>query len=148
MTDCRRETRAKRNRAERRARAGFTLVELLLVLMILGVLAAIVVPKFAGRSEQARLTAAETQIGSFETALDSFEVDMGYYPADLSELIENKGDSEDWHGPYLGKTIPKDPWGNDYIYETPGKNSIKGFDLMSMGPDGRKGGDDDITNWD
>ena len=148
MTTMKRTLEPRRAQLRRRAQSGFTLVELLLVLMILGVLAAIVVPKFAGRSEQAKLTAAKTQIASFETALDAFEVDMGYYPADLSELIANKNDSEDWHGPYLGKAISKDPWGNDYVYETPAKNSIKGFDIMSMGPDGRKGGNDDITNWD
>jgi general secretion pathway protein G len=134
--------------ASRQRRAnGFTLVELLLVLMILGVLAAIVVPKFAGRSEQARLTAAKTQIAGFETALDAYEVDMGRFPSSLSELMENKDDSPNWQGPYLGKDVPVDPWGNPYLYETPAKNSQKGYDIMSNGPDGRKGGGDDITNW-
>jgi general secretion pathway protein G len=132
-----------------RPRAGFTLVELLLVLVILATLAAIVVPKFAGRSEQARITAAQTQIANFETVLDAFEVDNGYYPkgADgLRLLIEQPSDAEDWRGPYL-KEIPLDPWGNEYIYEYPSRQSQRGYDLTSLGPDGRKGGGDDITNW-
>jgi len=131
-------------------RDGFTLVELLLVLLILATLAAIVVPKLAGRSEQARVTAAKSQIASFETALDAFEVDNGYYPEGddgLQLLIEAPDDNEDWRGPYLGKEIPLDPWREAYIYECPGRNSLKGYDLMSKGPDKKKGGGDDITNW-
>lgn len=125
------------------------MVELLLVLVILAVLAAIVVPKFAGRSEQARITAAQTQIASFETSLDAFEVDNGYYPrgADgLQDLVEEPDDAKNWHGSYI-KEVPLDPWGNAYFYEYPGKHNENGYDLMSMGPDGRVGGDDDITNW-
>ncbi|MBM3882317.1 MAG: type II secretion system protein GspG [Verrucomicrobia bacterium] len=135
--------------ARRSRRRGFTLIELLLVLVILGVLAAIVVPKFAGRTEQARITAAQTQIASFSTALDAYEVDNGYYPKGkdgLIDLIEQPRDTPNWHGPYL-KDVPQDPWGNDYLYECPGKNNPSSYDLMSMGPDGRVGGDDDITNW-
>lgn len=132
-------------------RHGFTLVELLLVLVILGALAAIVLPKFAGRSEQAKETAAQTQISSFDVALDAFEVDNGYYPegsGGLQSLIVQPADAEDWRGPYLKKNaIPLDPWRNPYIYECPGKYNVDTFDLMSMGADGRKGGDDDITNW-
>lgn len=125
------------------------MVELLLVLVILAILAAIVVPKFTGRSEQARITAARTQIASFETSLDAFEVDNGYYPkgsSGLQELVEQPDTAKNWHGPYM-KEIPLDPWGNAYIYECPGKRNPRGYDLMSMGPDGRVGGSDDITNW-
>jgi general secretion pathway protein G len=127
---------------------AFTLIELLLVLVILGILAAIVVPKFSGRTEQARITAAQTQISSFSTALDAFEVDNGYYPKGnngLEDLVQQPRDAQNWRGPYL-KEIPKDPWNNDYIYECPGKQNAS-YDLMSMGPDGRSGGDDDISNW-
>ena len=136
-------------RVERRPVRAFTLIELLLVLVILGVLAAIVVPKFAGRTEQARVTAAMTQIASFSTALDAFEVDNGYYPKGrngLLELVQPPRDAKNWHGPYL-KDLPKDPWGFDYVYECPGRHNVGSYDIMSVGPDGRASGDDDITNW-
>ena len=128
---------------------GFTLIELLLVLVILGVLAAIVVPKFAGRTEQARVTAAHSQIATFGTALDAFEVDNGYYPKGkdgLQDLVRQPANAQNWRGPYM-KAVPADPWGHDYSYEYPGKNNLNSYDIMSMGPDGRAGGDDDITNW-
>lgn len=133
-----------------RRRRGFTLVELLLVLVILGTLAAIVVPKFAGRTEQARVTAAQAQIANFGVVLDAFEVDNGYYPKGkdgLDDLIVRPRDAQNWRGPYLKGEIPKDPWGNEYVYECPGKYNEDSYDLMSAGPDGRAGGDDDITNW-
>ena len=132
--------------------SAFTLVEMLLVLVILAVLAAIVIPKFAGRSQQAKETAAKTEISGFGIALDAYEVDTGSYPqgaAGLNALVQQPGNAQNWKGPYLSKgTIPPDPWGNAYIYNYPGKNNPKGFDLSSVGPDGRAGGDDDITNWD
>lgn len=135
-------------RTVRRSR-GFTLIELLLVLVILGVLAGIVVPKFANRGEQARQTAAKTQIGAFETALSAFEVDNGYFPkgkSGLNDLVQSPRDAKNWKGPYL-KDIPKDPWGNDYVYEYPGRNNQNSFDLYSVGGDAKVGGDDDVTNW-
>lgn len=138
-------------RPDRCSRAGFTLVEMLLVLVILATLAAVVVPKFTGRSQQAKETAARSQIASFEMALDAFEVDNGYYPAGgdgLRELIEAPSDAPDWRGPYLKKTtIPLDPWGNEYIYTFPGRQNPDGYDLLSVGADGREGGSDDIANW-
>ena len=138
------------NRRPAAPRAGFTLIELLLVLVILGILAAIVVPKFSGRTEQARVTAAQSQISTFGTALDSFEVDMGFYPKGrngLNDLFQSPRDSQNWKGPYLKSEIPKDPWGNEYVYECPGLQNPSSYDLMSMGPDGRAGTEDDITNW-
>ncbi|MFH1742606.1 MAG: type II secretion system major pseudopilin GspG [bacterium] len=129
--------------------AGFTLVEMLLVLVILGTLAAIVLPKFAGRTEQARITAAETQISTFKTVLDAFEVDNGFYPKGsdgLYDLVEEPNNATNWRGPYI-ENVPNDPWDNPYVYEYPGKHNDRGYDLMSMGPDGRTGGGDDITNW-
>lgn len=139
-------------KSEHRSRrhSGFTLIELLLVLVILGVLAAIVVPKFSGRTEQARVTAAQSQISTFSTALDAFEVDNGYYPkgrAGLDDLVTAPRDAQSWRGPYLKNEVPVDPWGNAYIYESPGKNNVSGYDISSMGPDGRANTDDDITNW-
>lgn len=126
------------------------MIELLLVLVILGILAAIVVPKFAGRTEQARQTAAVSQIATFGTALDAFEVDNGFYPKGkngLQDLVEQPQNAQNWRGPYLKSQVPVDPWGNAYIYECPGRNNPSSYDLMSMGPDGREGGDDDVTNW-
>ena len=131
-------------------RRAFTLIELLLVLVILGILAAIVVPKFSGRTQQARVTAAQSQISTFGTALDAFEVDNGYFPKGkngLSDLVQQPRDAQNWKGPYLKSDIPLDPWGHAYIYECPGKHNPTGYDLMSMGFDGRAGSDDDITNW-
>lgn len=129
---------------------GFTLVELLLVCVILATLAAIVIPKFAGRSQQAKETAAQTQISTFGTALDAFEVDMGYYPSSADGLqalqVEPKN-PKSWRGPYLKQAVPLDPWGNAYVYEFPGKHNAGSYDLASGGPDGRIGTDDDINNW-
>lgn len=134
----------------KRRQQGFTLVEMLLVLMILATLAAIVVPKMAGRSEDARLTAAKTQISSFGTALDAFEVDVSRYPTtaeSLNALLVEPDDSTGWKGPYLKQGIPKDPWGENYIYEYPGRMNENGYDLSSPGPDKRAGTDDDISNF-
>ena len=131
-------------------RSAFTLIELLLVLVILGILAAIVVPKFSGRTEQARVTAARSQISTFSTALDAFEIDNGFYPKGkngLNDLVQQPRDTQNWKGPYMKNEIPLDPWGHAYVYDFPGKRNASSYDLMSMGPDGRAGGDDDITNW-
>ncbi|MGZ4964987.1 MAG: type II secretion system major pseudopilin GspG [Limisphaerales bacterium] len=128
---------------------GFTLIELMLVLVILSILAAIVVPKFSGRTEQARQTAAQTQISSFGTALDAFEVDNGYYPKGrngLQDLVQQPREAQNWKGPYV-KDIPTDPWQHPYIYECPGKRNPSSYDLSSAGPDGRTGNEDDVTNW-
>jgi general secretion pathway protein G len=130
-------------RKGRRSLNAFTLVELLLV-------CAILIPKFSGRTEQARIAAAQTQISIFRTSLDAFEVDNGYYPKGeegLSALVEEPSDSKTWKGPYLQQGIPTDPWGQPYVYEYPGKHNNKGYDLMCPGPDGQTGTEDDITNW-
>ena len=128
----------------------FTMIELLLVLAILATLAAIVVPKFSGRSEQARVTAAQTEISSIELALDAFEIDNGFYPRGkdgLDSLFTEPDDATNWRGPYLRKPVTNDPWGNPYIYEAPGSHNESGYDLMSAGPDGRTGSEDDILSW-
>lgn len=134
-------------RTHRGNRGGFTLIELLLVLVILAVLAAVVVPKFTGRSEQAKLTAAKTDISMLDSALDLFEQDCGRYPSTDEGLgaLLNGGSIPNWHGPYI-KKMPKDPWGNDYVYRFPGQHNTNGPDLFSMGTDGREG-NDDVTNW-
>jgi general secretion pathway protein G len=139
-------------RPSRLRQHAFTLVEMLLVLVIIGTLAAIVIPKIAGRGEDARKTAAKTQISGFGTALDMFEVDNGYYPKGndgLGDLIQLPRDAQNWKGPYLKNVteVPLDPWSHAYVYEYPGKNNPNGYDLYSLGPDGRAGTDDDITSW-
>ncbi len=131
------------------SRQGFTLVELLLVLVILGILAALVLPKFTGRTEQARVTAAQTQIATFGTALDAFEVDTGTYPRGtdgLNQLVVQPSDVTGWRGPYLKSDIPLDPWQHPYLYEFPGRVNASGYDLRSAGPDGQLNTADDIVN--
>lgn len=131
----------------RRRRAGFTLIEMLLVLAILATLVAIVAPRLVGRSEQAKFTAAATQISAFEAAIDAFEVDNGRFPRALDELMSAPNDTPNWRGPYLRKAVAADPWGAPYVYEMPGRRNPLGYDLYSVGPDGRAGGEDDIGNW-
>jgi len=144
------ENTTKNNGCKYRTDKGFTLIELLLVMVILTALAAVVVPKFTKRSEQARITAAHTDIANLEVVLDAFEVDNGRYPTTndgLLVLVEQPPDMKSWKGPYIKRGVPNDPWGNQYIYTQPGRHNTHGFDLYSYGVDGREGGDDDIDNW-
>jgi len=131
-----------------RGEQAFTLVELMLVLVILATLAAIVLPKLTGKSQQAKITATKTEISAISMALDNFEVDTGAYPksGDLDALVNQPANVTGWKGPYM-QNIPPDPWGNAYVYDNPGKHNANGYDLMSIGPDQRAGTDDDITNW-
>jgi general secretion pathway protein G len=131
---------------------GFTLIELMLVLVILATLAAIVTPKLTGQSVKAKITATKTQISQFETALDAFEIDVGRYPSSVEGLqalvVKPTSEADGWQQPYMNRNaIPLDPWNNEYVYRYPGQYNQDGYDLYSCGPDGRLGGDDDITNW-
>lgn len=139
------QTRNPKSEIRNRRRA-FTLVEMLLVITIIGILAALVIPKMVGRSEQARQAAAHADLSSIKTALDAYEVDNGFYPKSLQDLIQQPSNAKNWHGPYLDN-LPVDPWGNPYVYAFPGRHNPNGFDLSSVGPDGRAGTDDDIGNW-
>ena len=132
---------------------AFTLIELMLVVIIIGVLAAMVVPRLAGRSEQARQAAAQADIeANIATALDLYELDNGQYPTTeqgLSALIIKPTSSpvlNDWRGPYLKKE-PTDPWARPYIYSSPGEHNAGDYDLSSWGKDGVEGGGDDVVNW-
>ena len=135
-----------------RGRAGFTLIELMVVMIILGLLAALVVPRMFGKLGKAKTHAAYAQIELFGTALDSYRLDVGKYPTTsegLEALLSPASGDEDWNGPYLNKNeIPLDPWNNPYHYESPGK--FGDYDLYSYGADNSAGGegeDKDIVSW-
>jgi general secretion pathway protein G len=132
---------------KRQAKRGFTLVEIMLVVVIIGILAALVIPKIAGNSERARITAANADInGGIKSALGQYEVDNGFYPHNLNDLLVQPGNAKNWHGPYLDK-LPADPWGNPYVYYFPGKHNPSSYDLLSVGPDAKEGTQDDVGNW-
>ena len=140
------------NVRRRRRPEGFTLIELLLVVVIIGILAAIVVPRLVGRSDEARISAAKGDIKSMSTALGAYEVDNGKYPnsgqgiAALLAKPSGAPEPKNWKGPYLQNMSerPKDPWGHEYIYVCPGVKNTSGFDLFSSGPDEVAGNEDDI----
>ncbi|MEW6068954.1 MAG: type II secretion system major pseudopilin GspG [Nitrospirota bacterium] len=133
------------------SKKGITLIELLVVIVILGLLAALVAPKMFGRVGQAKQKTAKAQIELFGTALDSFRLDTGRYPATsegLNALRTKSSDIENWNGPYLPKEIPLDPWGNAYVYISPGTHGD--YDLYSLGADKTEGGegeDADVVSW-
>ncbi len=136
-----------RDRCSRSRRAGFTLVELLVVMVILGLLASIVLPNFFGQARKARVKTARVQISTLETALDAFALDTGRYPTTeegLQALVERPANVKSWDGPYLKKKVPLDPWGNPYHYEGPSQGS--GYVLKSYGADGAPGGSDDAAD--
>jgi len=129
---------------------GFTLVEMLLVLVILSVLAGLVYPRIAHQGTHGRVVATHAQIAAFRTALSAFELENSHYPATrpgLADLVQRPREAPHWHGPYLETGVPRDPWGHDYLYECPGRHHPDGYDLSSSGPDGVPGTADDISNW-
>jgi len=131
----------------RRDQRGFSLIELLIVMVILGLLASLVGPKMFGKLGMAKQKTAKTQIEMLMTALDSYRLDVGKYPATLDALVTNPG-TDKWQGPYLAKGLPKDPWDNDYIYQNPGEHGE--IDVLSYGADGSPGGDGedaDVGSW-
>jgi len=124
---------------------GFTMIELLLVLVILGLLAGIVVPKFAGRTEKAKIRATEIQLASFKTAITAFEIESGRFPRSeerLQALVEKPDDVDEWSQQM--EYIPKDPWESVFVYMYPGRRNPNGYDLYSPGPDMQPGTTDDI----
>jgi len=128
---------------------GFTLVEILLVVTIIGILAALVVPRIAGRGEDAKRKKAFSDVnGGIKTILGMYEVDTGSYPRSLQDLVQQPSDVKGWHGPYFDPPeVPMDPWDHAYVYIYPGRHNTTGYDLYSMGLDGQDGTADDIGNW-
>ena len=130
--------------------AGFTLMELLVVLVIVGLLAAFVGPLLYQRISPAKHTAARAQIESFTTALNTFLIDVGRYPTTEQGLDALRADPgvPNWSGPYLSKDVPLDPWGGEFVYRSPGRSG--GFEIVSYGSDGIEGGSDearDVESW-
>ncbi|OFZ65849.1 MAG: type II secretion system protein GspG [Betaproteobacteria bacterium RBG_16_56_24] len=134
----------------RRAK-GFTLLELLVVMVIIGLLVGYVGPKYFSQVGKSEIKAARAQIDGLEKALDQYRLDTGHYPSTaqgLAALNTKPSGATRWDGPYLRKEVPSDPWGNPYQYKSPGEHGE--FDLYSYGKDGHQGGageDADITNW-
>ncbi len=132
--------------------SGFTLIELLIVMVIIGLLAAFIVPKLTRKVGKAKQTTAKAQIEFISTAIDIYRLDTGKYPSmdtGLQSLNTKPGDVQNWDGPYMKKNkIPKDPWGADYIYKHPGTHGD--YDIVSYGADGSEGGSDDnkdLVSW-
>lgn len=122
-----------------RTAAGFTLIEILVVMAIIGMLAVMVAPNIFNQQAGAQRDAALSQISALEAALDTYRLDVGQYPDSLEGLVENDSGRAAWNGPYLRREVPLDPWGNEYVYDSDGR----GFTLVSYGPDGERGGEGD-----
>lgn len=151
------DERAKRGAGRRpRRRSGFTLIEILVVILILGLLAALVAPNVFSNVGTAKTETARAQIEMMSTALDLYRLHNGDYPTTAQglEALRTEPVTEprprNWQGPYMRREIPDDPWGNPYVYRSPGEVNTRSFDLLSLGKDGRPGGEGenaDITSW-
>ena len=139
---------------QRNTRAGFTLLEILLVVVIIGMLVSVAVVKLGGQSQRAKLVATQRQIDAYKTALGIYELDNGFYPSTeqgLQSLVAQPGSApapSNWKGPYLDPPLLRDdPWGSKYLYKNPGEHNTTGYDLYSPGQDKVEGTEDDIGNW-
>lgn len=134
-----------------RSMAGFTLLELLVVMVIIGLLAAYVAPKYFAQIGKSETKVAAAQLDSLGKALDQYRLDVGHYPTSeqgLDALFTQPANETKWSGPYLQKKVPLDPWGKPYLYKQPGEHGE--YDLLTYGKDGQPGGtgeNSDITNW-
>lgn len=129
------------------ARSGFTLIELIVVLIVIGLLAGLVAPQILGRVSDARITTAKAQVELLGVALENYHLDNGIYPSTAQglEALRTRPSGSplpgNWRGPYIKKPVPLDPWGKPYIYKSPGDQDRAGFDLETLGRDGKVGGD-------
>jgi len=132
-------------------RSGFTLLELLVVMVIIGLLAAYVAPRYFSQLGKSEVKAAQAQVAAFQKALDTYRLEVGRYPSSeqgLNALMTRPSNEPKWGGPYLQKSVPLDPWGNAYQYKSPGEHGD--YDLYSLGKDGQVGGSGeaaDVTSW-
>jgi len=135
-------------RESRRRPAGFTLLELLVVLIILGLLGSMVLPRLMGQAEGAKLKAAKAQIQQLANAVDTYYLDNGVAPGSLDDLVRAPGDASNWNGPYVKPSLLQDPWHQAYMYHYPGDHGD--YDILSYGPDKTAGGEGknaDINSW-
>jgi len=138
----------KRNNMYNKKQSGFTLVELLLVLVILALIAGLVLPGIIGKAESAKAKAASSQISRISMSVESFYLDTGNTPSSLDQLVNEPSGVNGWNGPYIKNSLLKDPWGQPYKYTVPGQHGD--FDIVSYGADHQQGGEKnnaDINNW-
>ena len=138
----------KYDKKYRKGQRGFTLVELLLVLVILALIAGLVLPGIIGKAESAKAKAASSQISRISMSVESFYLDTGRTPSSLDELVNEPSGAKGWNGPYIKNSLLKDPWGRTYQYRVPGEHGD--FDIQSFGADGQQGGEKnnaDISSW-
>jgi len=136
-------------RAKRNLPLAFTLMEIILVVVIIGIMLTLVGPRITGKTKKAQAIAAKRQIDAFKNALQQYEMDIGDFPKALADLVVRPSDvpEDKWNGPYLSANkVPKDPWGHDYHYKSPGEH-FKDYDIWSDGKDGQSGTDDDVISW-
>jgi len=145
----------ERSARRRGGRGGFTLIELMIVAVVLGILAAAIVPRVIDRAKTARINRARSDIASLESAMEMFYLHMGRFPTTEEGLRvlyyrPEGGEDENWDGPYVSKPMFKDPWNRDYVYSCPGTHSDLPFEIVSYGKDGQEGGEGenaDLHNW-
>lgn len=135
-----------KERKTRNRNAGFTLIEVLLVVVIIGILLGIAIPKLTGHTQRAEITAAKANLRTISMAVQTFELNYHRLPRTLDEIQSPPADVQDWRGPAFEMGIPLDPWKRDFIYACPGSHNTFSFDISSLGPDGVPSADD-ITNW-
>jgi len=137
-----------RNRERPFEQRGFSLIELLVVLVILGILGTLVAPRIFGQLDKAKVQGAQNQVVAISQALDLYRLNIGDYPEQLVDLVEQPAEADGWAGPYVRRKALQDPWNHDWVYQVPGQYGD--FDLYSLGADGQEGGEEDdadVVSW-